>query len=138
MFTYLWSDGNWSSRFNCSSLFVWSCWLFWIFFLKLTDLNSSCKLFLHSSKVLKAFLLMPPTPSFSSLFKTWGLVWYVCLNNSFQCFWKYMWVKKYVKIRVILFKDWKHVFKLAYQTEPKISELACFMIVPVDCSIFLW
>ena len=29
--------------------------------------------------------------------------------------WKYILVKKYVKIRVMLFKNWKHVFKLAYQ-----------------------
>ena len=27
------------------------------------------------------------------------------LNNSFRFFWKYMWVKKSVKIRVILFKN---------------------------------
>ena len=24
--------------------------------------------------------------------------------------WKYVWVKKYVKIRVMLFKNWKHVY----------------------------
>ena len=28
-------------------------------------------------------------------------------------------MKKYEKIRVILFKNWKHVFELAYQTKSK-------------------
>ena len=32
--------------------------------------------------------------------KTLEHVWYVYLNNSFQFFRKYMWVKKYVKILV--------------------------------------
>ena len=43
----------------------------------------------------------------------------MCLNNSFQFFWKYMWVKKCVKIHVMLFKNWKHIFKFMYQTGPK-------------------
>ena len=40
--------------------------------------------------------------------KKLGLVWYVCLNNSFQFFFfflKYMWVKRSVKIHIILFKN---------------------------------
>ena len=44
------------------------------------------------------------------------LVWYGCLNNSFQFFWKFVWVKKCVEIHVILFKNWKHAFKHKYQT----------------------
>ena len=32
-------------------------------------------------------------------------VWYVCLNNSFQFFWIYLWVKKYIEIRIMLFKN---------------------------------
>ena len=40
----------------------------------------------------------------------------MCLNNSFQFFWKYMWVKTYMKIRAMLFNNWKHVFKYIYQT----------------------
>ena len=34
-----------------------------------------------------------------------------CINNSFLFFWKYMWMKMYVEICVMLFKKWKHVFK---------------------------
>ena len=45
--------------------------------------------------------------------KLW-IVWYLCLNNSFQFFWKYVLAKRYVKIRVILFKNWKYVFKHMY------------------------
>ena len=30
-----------------------------------------------------------------------------------------MWVKKCVKIRVMLFKKWNHAFKYIYQTTPK-------------------
>ena len=41
----------------------------------------------------------------------------MCLNNNFQFFWKYVWVKKFVKICVMLFKNWKHVFKLMYQRD---------------------
>ena len=47
-----------------------------------------------------------------------GLIWYMYLNNSFHFFWKYVWVKKYMEMRVILFKNWKHVFKMMYQTAP--------------------
>ena len=50
------------------------------------------------------------------LMKKFRWVWYVYLNNSFQFFWKYVWVKKCVKIRVILFKNWKYVFKHMYRT----------------------
>ena len=48
-----------------------------------------------------------------------------------MCFviWKYMckyvWVKKYVKIYVILFKNWKHVFELQYQTGQGVYKLKC-------------
>ena len=48
------------------------------------------------------------------------------LNNSYQFFWKYVWVKKCVKKRVMLFKNWKHVFEFTYQTGPKILDLAWF------------
>ena len=44
-------------------------------------------------------------------YNDWESVWYVCLNYNFQFFWKYVWVKKCVKIRVMLFKNWKYVFK---------------------------
>ena len=47
----------------------------------------------------------------------------MCLNNSSQFFWKYMCVKKCVEMRVMLFKNWKHVFKILYQTAPKFSKL---------------
>ena len=50
----------------------------------------------------------------------------VCLNNSFQFFWKYMWVKECVKIRLILFKNWKHVFKMVYQTGLKLFNICLF------------
>ena len=43
-----------------------------------------------------------------------GGVWYMHLNNSFQFFWKYVWVKKYVKIHVMLFKNWKLLFENVY------------------------
>ena len=33
--------------------------------------------------------------------------------------WKYVWVKKCVKIRVMLFKNWKLLFENMYQTLPK-------------------
>ena len=36
--------------------------------------------------------------------------------------WKYIWVKKCVKIRIILFKNWKYVFEWVYQTRPKNGE----------------
>ena len=49
-----------------------------------------------------------------------GLVWYVCLNNSFQFFWKYVWMKKCVEIHVMLFENWKYIFKIMYQTRPNI------------------
>ena len=41
-----------------------------------------------------------------------------------------MWVKKCVKIRVILFKNWKHVFKWVYQTRPfsPIFIFLCFLL----------
>ena len=44
--------------------------------------------------------------------------------------WKYMWVKKCVKIHVILFKNWKHVFKWVYQTRPfsPIFIFLCFLL----------
>ena len=48
-----------------------------------------------------------------------GLIWYMYLNNSFHFFWKYVWVKKYVKICVMLFENWKHVFKIIYRTAPE-------------------
>ena len=41
-------------------------------------------------------------------FKLFGNVILVMLTVFF---WKYMWVKKCVKMRVMLFKNWKHVFK---------------------------
>ena len=47
-------------------------------------------------------------------------VWYVCLNNSFQFFWKYMWVKKYIKIRVILFKT-ENIYLNTCSKQPYIS-----------------
>ena len=41
------------------------------------------------------------------------------LESNVVCnFWKYMWVKKCVKIRIILFKHWKLLFKIYYQTAP--------------------
>ena len=49
-----------------------------------------------------------------------GLVWYRCSNNVICIFWKYVWMKKCVKIRVMLFKNWKHTFKHIYQTTPNI------------------
>ena len=33
--------------------------------------------------------------------------------------WKYVWVKKYVKIREMLFKNWKWLFENTNQTPPK-------------------
>ena len=48
-------------------------------------------------------------------------VWYVCLNNSFQFFWKYVRMKKYVEMCVTLFKNWKYVFKMMYQTAPSLQ-----------------
>ena len=49
-------------------------------------------------------------------FENLEYVWNVCLNNSFQFFWKYLWVKKCVEIHVMLFKNWKYVFIHMYQT----------------------
>ena len=52
-----------------------------------------------------------------NLADTNGPVWYVGLNNNFQFFFfKYMWMKKCVKIYVILLENWKHMFKYMYQT----------------------
>ena len=48
--------------------------------------------------------------------KNIGFVWYVCLNNNFQFLWKYIWMKKCIEMRIILFENWKHVFKIMYQT----------------------
>ena len=42
---------------------------------------------------------------FFSSIPTLESVWYVCLNNGFQFFWKYVWVQKFVEIHVILFKN---------------------------------
>ena len=47
-----------------------------------------------------------------------GSIWYVCLNNSFLFFLKYVWVKKCMKIRVMLFKNWKRMFEMVYQIGP--------------------
>ena len=37
-----------------------------------------------------------------------------------KCVWKYVWMKMYVKIRVMLFKNWKLLFEMVYQTPPHI------------------
>ena len=81
------------------------------------------------------FFYAPTTPFFLNF---WGLLPLGALGNCLtrlreglalvfknMCFviwkhvWKYVWVKKCMKIRVILFKNWKCVFEWVYQTPPK-------------------
>ena len=40
-------------------------------------------------------------------------------DNIVCIFWKYVWGKMCVKIRVILLKNWKMLLKMSYQTTPK-------------------
>ena len=44
-------------------------------------------------------------------------VWYTCFV-VWKYVWKYVWMKKCMKIRVMLFKNWKCVFEWVYQTPP--------------------
>ena len=44
----------------------------------------------------------------------------ICENTcKWKSVWKYVWIKKCVEMSVMLFKNWKHVFKHVYQTTPK-------------------
>ena len=54
-----------------------------------------------------------------------GPVWYCCSSNVVCIFWKYVWVKKCLEIHVILFKNWKYVFKHMYQTDPYCTVFYC-------------
>ena len=56
--------------------------------------------------------------------KILGPVWYKCLkieNYCLKLLWKYVWVKKCIEIREILFKNWKLLFENTYQTHPYIA-----------------
>ena len=51
------------------------------------------------------------------------LIWYIYLKTENCClktYVKYVWMKKCVDIRVILFKNWKLLFENMYQTPPYI------------------
>ena len=45
--------------------------------------------------------------------------------------WKHVWVRKCVKIYVMLFENWKHVFKIMYQTIPLFQILK--LLVTTGC-----
>ena len=62
------------------------------------------------------------------------------MSNVVCIFLKYVWVKKYMKICVILFKNWKYIAKMFYQTDPKVclSLVAGSGCLPFfHCSIFI-
>ena len=70
-------------------------------------------------KWVRAAEFFDPTRIKMEFFILKGLFGNVVLIMLFVFFWKYMWVKKYVKICVILFKNWKMLLKITYQTAPQ-------------------
>ena len=62
------------------------------------------------------------------------------MSNVVCIFLKYVWMKKYMKMCVILFKNWKYIAKIFYQTGPKVclSLVAGSGCLPFfHCSIFI-
>ena len=61
-----------------------------------------------------------------------GSVWYVCLKLKivvWKYFWKYVWVKKCVEMREMLFKNWKWLFKNTNQTPLKCFALFFLLLI---------
>ena len=53
-----------------------------------------------------------------SLFQKFRPVWSSSISNIICIFLKFMWIKKCVKIYIMLFKNLKYITKILYQTDP--------------------
>ena len=117
------SDGNWVMKANgCEKLSDewwvmsdewWVMEIEWPFFVGQTGSKFfQNALFNRFYQTLRACLV--------NVFKNWKLLFKNMCGNTceWKSAWKYVWMKKCVKIHIILFKNWKLLFENTNQTPP--------------------
>ena len=96
----------------------------------------------NSGQSSNTVLLLPPPPTKNKRFgigdlkrkETFG--WEVSFGTRilklkiviWKHLWKYMWVKKCIKIRAMLFKNWKLLFENTNQTLITFTSYSCFLL----------